>query len=175
MALPLPVSSLLSGAPAVGFSGSRAPAPASVQAARAAVAVAARPILVGDQRGIDMIVRSASAGARVFRVADYGTGRGAFAARSIAVAHAVTALGGRWAAFPAAACPAGLRPSSSAAACFSGSGSGTWASLALALGLGLPAVVFLPEGIQPPATFGLVAAGAGWWVAIAPAHQLALF
>jgi len=43
-------------------------------------------------------------------------------------------------------------------------------------------VVFLPVGIVPPPSFGLVSAGAGWWVAgalgwakAAPAGQLSFF
>jgi hypothetical protein len=172
--LPASISSLLAIAPAVGFSGSRAPSRSSVAAARAAVAAVAAPILVGDARGIDAVVRSARADARIFRVADYGTGDGAFAARSIACVRAV-ACGGVFAAFPAAPCPAGLRPSSAASACFAGFSAGTWSSLAFALGLGLAAVVYLPEGIEPPAAFGLVSVGAGWWLAAPPAQQLTLF
>ncbi len=175
VALPASVAALLASAPAVGFSGSRAPSRASVAAARAAIAVSARPILVGDQRGIDAVVRSACAGAQVFHVAQYGAGRGAFAARSIAVVHACAALGGVWAAFPATACPAGLRPSSASSACFSGLRSGTWSSLAFALGLGLPAAVFLPAGVVAPAGWGLIVAGAGWWAAQPPTEQLELF
>jgi hypothetical protein len=172
MSLPVPVYVLLVGAPAVGFSGSRAPVVASVAAARAAVAVATRPILVGDQRGIDTVVRSARAGAQVFHAASAAPGH--LAARSIACVQACVALGGVWAAFPAGACPAGLRPSPNAAACFSGRGSGSWASLAFAVGLGLPSVVFLPAGVAAPWA-ALVAAGDGWWVARPPAEQLALF
>jgi hypothetical protein len=160
------------GAAAVGFSGSRAPTSASVAAARAAVAVATRPILVGDQRGIDATVRSARAGAQVFHAASSAPGH--LAARSIAVVRACAALGGVWAAFPAAPCPTGLWPSSVASACFSGRGSGTWASLAFAIGLGLPAVVYLPAGVAAPWSV-LVAAGAGWFVVQPLAQQLALF
>jgi hypothetical protein len=164
---------VLVGAPAVGFSGSRAPALASVMAARAAVAVATRPILVGDQRGIDVVVRSARAGAQIFHAASSAPGH--LAARSIAVVRACAALGGAWAAFPAHTCPAGLRPSSSPSACFSGRGSGTYASLAYAIGLSVTAIVFLPAGVQPPPLFGLASAGAGWWVAQPAARQLTLF
>lgn len=171
MILPDPVYSLLVRASAVAFSGSRAPAPANVAAACAAVAVAAGPILVGDQRGIDAVVRTARADAQIFHAASWAPGH--LAARSIAVVRACAALGGAWAAFPAAACPAGLRPSSNAAACFAGYGSGTWASLAFAIGLGMPAVVYLPAGVAVPWS-ALVAAGDGWFVA-QPPRQLALF
>jgi len=177
--LPASVAALLASAAAVGFSGSRAPTRASVAAARAAVAVAARPILVGDQRGIDTVVQSACAGAQVFHAASRQPGH--LAARSIAVVRTCAVLGGAWAAFPATACPAGLRPSSSSSACFSGLGSGTWSSLAFAIGLGVVVAIFLPPvaaglaPVLPPASWGLVAAGAGWWVAQPQAQQLELF
>jgi hypothetical protein len=100
---------------------------------------------------------------------------GRLAARSIACIRAVATAGGTWCAFPGQACRAGLRPSSSAAACFSGLGSGTWASLALAVGMGLPALIFLPTGVGAPAGWGLVSLGGGWWSAAPPAIQLAMF
>jgi hypothetical protein len=92
-------------------------------------------------------------------------------ARSVACVRACAAARGVWCAFPAQACPTGLRPSVQASACFAGFGSGTWASLALALGLGLPAVVFLPAGVQAPAGWGLAAAGAGWHTGQPPAQR----
>jgi hypothetical protein len=71
--------------------------------------------------------------------------------RSSALVSAVAASGkGRgFVGFVTSPCPAGLGPSSSPSACFSGSGSGSWASLALASGLGLPVVV-LPVGAEIP-------------------------
>ena len=61
------------------------------------------------------------------------------ASRSAALVSAVAASGaGRgFVGFVSSPCPAGLVPSPSPSACFSGFGSGSWASLALASGLGL--------------------------------------
>jgi hypothetical protein len=171
--LPASISSLLAIAPAVGFSGSRAPSRSSVAAARAAVAAVAAPIMVGDAPGIDAVVRAARPDARMFHAAGHEPAQ--LVARSIACVRAVAQLGGVLAAFPAAPCPAGLRPSSAASVCFAGYRNGTWSSLAFAHGLGLAAVVYLPEGIQPPPAFGLVSVGAGWWLAAPLAEQLPLF
>jgi hypothetical protein len=91
---------------------------------------------------------------------------GRLASRSSALVSAVAASGaGRgFVGFVSSPCPAGLGPSSSPSACFSGSGSGSWASLALAAGLGLPVVVF-PVGLPASA----LPAWAGSWVALAGA------
>ena len=171
--LPAPVRSLLVGAPAVGFSGSRAPSRASVAGARLAVAAVVAPILVGDARGIDAIVRSDRPDARVFCAAGYEPAQ--LVARSIACVRAVALLGGVFTAFPAAPCPTGLRPSSAASVCFAGYSAGTWSSLALARGLGLAVVVYLPEDIDPPPAFGLASVGAGWWLGEPIAQQIAMF
>jgi len=173
--LPVSVLSLLAGAAVVGFSGSVAPAAASL-AAVAQVAAAlpvGAPVVVGDAPGVDQRARQLVPRARVFFASTYGSGRGSFAARSIACVQAC-APAGVWCSFPARPAPAGLRPSSSAAACFSGLGSGTYASLAFALGSGLGAVVFLPAGVVSPG-WGLSPAGGGWFVALLPARQLSLF
>jgi hypothetical protein len=69
--LPASISSLLAIAPAVGFSGSRAPSRSSVAAARAAVAAVAAPIMVGDAPGIDAVVRAARPDARMFHAAGH--------------------------------------------------------------------------------------------------------
>lgn len=174
--LPASVSALLASAPVVGFSGSRAPAPASLAAVAQAVAAlpAGAVVVIGCAAGVDQAARALVPSARVLRASSFGSGRGSFAARSIACVRACA--GGAWCSFPAGPAPAGLRPSSSAAACFAGFGSGSWASLALALGLGLGAVVFLPASVAPPAGWGLVGASGGWFVAQpAPLQQLALF
>jgi hypothetical protein len=176
VALPAPAAALLAAAPCVGFSGSRTPSPAALVAVQL-VAAALPPgavVVVGCASGIDQRTRQLIPSARVFQARTFGAGRGAVAARSIACVRACASAGGVWCAFPAQACPARLRPSSSSSACFCGAGSGTWASLALAIGLGRSAIVFLPPGSVPPAPFGLVSAGAGWWFAPPPAVQLAL-
>jgi hypothetical protein len=175
-ALPAAAAALLAAAPCVGFSGARSPSPAALAAVRLAVAAlpAGIPVVVGCAAGVDQRTRQLVPSARVFRASAFGAGRGAVAARSIACVRACAAAGGVWCAFPAGPAPAQLRPSSHAAACFCGSGNGTWASLALAIGSGLGAIVFLPASVLPPAAFGLVSAGAGWFVAQPPAQQLAL-
>jgi len=173
--LPAHILATLAAAPVVGFSGSRAPAAASRTSVRLAAAAipASVPVVVGCAAGIDQQARQLFPAARVFYAAAYGTGRGSFAARSIACVQACA--GGVWASFPAGPAPAGLRPSSSGSACFAGYGSGSWAGLAYAIGSGLSAIVFLPAGSVPPASFGLVSAGQGWYFAAAPARQLTLF
>jgi hypothetical protein len=108
----------------------------------------------------------------VFRVS--GLGRGAFAARSAAFVSALAASGGVLFSFPSAGCPSGLVPAASASRCFSGSGSGSWASLAFAVGLGVPAFVWLPAGVAPPAAWGFVSLGGGWWSLSPSVVQLSL-
>ena len=179
-ALPAAVSAALSSATVVGFSGSRRLA-GVVSSAALLAAVAAVPssasVLVGCATGVDAVVRLACPSARVFSVASgaFGSGRGAFAARSTACVRAVAAAGsaGLWVSFPSGACPAGLLPSTSSSRCFSGSGSGTWASLALAVGLGVPSLVFLPAGVLPPAGWGLRPV-AGWFSFSPASVQLSL-
>lgn len=164
----------------LGFSGARRPSAPTVAAVRRALAhlsEAAR-VMVGCADGVDALVRAAipAARLRVFSVAagGFGSGRGALAARSIACVRAVAVADGLWVSFPDVACPAGLRPSSSAAACFAGYGSGSWASLALAIGWQTRALVFLPPGVAAPPHWGFcpVLECPGWSV-VAPA-QLSL-
>lgn len=176
-ALPAAAAALLSAAPCVGFSGARAPAPASLDAVQlvAAALPAGALVVVGCAAGVDQRTRQLVPSARVFQARAFGAGRGAVAARSIACVRACASAGGVWCSFPAGPAPAQLRPSSRASDCFCGTGSGTWASLALAIGLGLGAIVFLPASVAPPASFGLVAAGGGWFVAQPPAQQRTFF
>lgn len=161
----------------VGFSGSRAPSIASAQALQWALTAlpSEATVMVGCAAGIDALVRDACPSARVFRASDYGVGRGAWAARSIACVRAVAAAGGVWISLPDAVCPAGLLPSASASACFAGYGSGSWASLALALGLGVRCFVFLPPGVAVPAGWPLVPVATGWFVSVPGAAQSSLF
>jgi hypothetical protein len=180
------------GGPVVGFSGSRSLSGSFAPLVRrvvAAVVAAGLPVAVGCAAGADRLVRAAAPGARVFSVSSgvWGAGRGAFAARSVALVRAVAAAGpgSSFVGFVAGACPAGLVPSAAPGACFCGLGSGSWASLALAAGLGLPVVVFwcAPGPVALPASWGawsLLGSGpsAGGWALVpaAPvAAQLSLF
>ncbi|MDX2215266.1 MAG: hypothetical protein SFY66_18525 [Oculatellaceae cyanobacterium bins.114] len=115
----------------------------------------------GDARGVDSSVRSALPGAEVFRVE--GSGRGAFAARSIRFVRALAAAGGVLVSFPGQPCPVGLAPSPLSSRCFCGLGSGSWASVAFACGLRLPVVVWVPCSTWVPA-WGFRSVGAGFWV-----------
>jgi hypothetical protein len=159
--LSVPVSSALS-CSVVGFSGSRSVVPAVLGSVLAGLS--AGSVLVGCARGVDGAVRASVPGCRVFRVS--GSGRSAFAARSVRFVRALAAEGGVLFSFPGRACPAGLVPSADSRACFCGLGSGSWASLALALGLGVPCCVWLPAGVSVPAGWGLIPVGAGWWVSV---------
>lgn len=160
------VSRVLASAPVVGFSGSRSvPCAVSAAAIRAAVASvpAGVPVYVGCASGVDELVRSLCPRARVFSVAEVGfSGRGAFARRSQLCVESVAEAGGVWVSFPAAACPVGLLPSTSAARCFSA-------------GLGVPCLLFLPPGVATPTGWGFVSGGGGWFFRAVPAVQLSLF
>ncbi len=123
----------------VGFCGSRSlPGvfAGQVAAVVAAVAPAGVPVAVGCAPGADSLVRSVCPSAVVFSAARFGSGPGAFAARSAAMVRAVAAspspvLVG----FVSSACPAGIVP---AAGWRSGAAvSGSWSSLALGAGLGV--------------------------------------
>ncbi|MGK7883062.1 MAG: hypothetical protein AB4057_00350 [Crocosphaera sp.] len=173
--VPSSISELVAAASVVGFSGSRSPA-AGAPAAVAAVAGFVSPsavVVVGCARGVDEIARELFTEARVFSVAsgDYGKGKSAFARRSIACVEACK--GGLWISFPASSCPPGLIPKKSA---FTGYGSGSWSSLSYALALEIRSVLWLPPSVSPPAGWGLVAAGGGWFLSAPPSSvQLSLF
>ncbi|MGH8529698.1 MAG: hypothetical protein ACRETN_07630 [Nevskiales bacterium] len=192
------LSSLLAAAPVVGFSGWRSAPPSlcAVAAAAARRVLALSPaaaMVVGCAAGVDLAVRSAVAAVAparlsLFSVASgsFGAGRGAFARRSVAAVGAVAAAGGLWLSFPGRPCPAGLLPSASSAACFSGRGSGSWASLALAVGSGVPSLVFLGgacgcAAVPCPSGWGLapVAGSPGWFCFVpttpVPSVQRSLF
>ncbi|MDG4551739.1 MAG: hypothetical protein P9G45_15165 [Candidatus Contendobacter sp.] len=157
-------------APAVvGFSGGRrlpvAFRPLVAGVVRSVLA-GGRSVAVGCAPGADLFVRAAAPGAVVFAASAFGSGRGAFAARSVALVRAVAAggPGSGLVVFPSSPCSPGLLPSSSSSSCFCGSGSGSWASAAFAAGLGLPLVVF-PCGFSalPPWGVWRPAAPAGVW------------
>jgi len=178
--LPAAVLSVFSQAGAFGFSGSRSAVPAVVPVVAAAVASLRCPVFVGCARGVDAAFRAAFPGASVLAASSFGSGRGAFAARSAACVRAVAVagagsagsfLGGLWMSFPSGSCPAGLLPSATSSRAFCGSGSGTWASAAFAVGSGLPVLVF---GFAPPAGWGFQSLGGGWWFSGWPTSQLSL-
>ena len=165
----------------IGFSGARSPAgvlpPSALSSAAAAVPSGAR-VVVGCQRGVDAFFRQCFPKAEVFAVASgkWGSGKGAYAARSIACVNAVAIAGGLWVSFPASECPPGLLPSPKSSKCFSGGGSGTWASLAYALGCGVACLVYSPFGV--PTGWGLesVPGDPGWFSSSSDvSQQLSLF
>lgn len=167
----------------VGFSGSRSLSSSWASLVRRVVGGvlrSGRGVGVGCAAGADLLVRRAAGGrACVWRVSSgaWGSGRGAFAARSVALVRAVAASGpgAGFVGFVASPCPAGLVPCASP---FSGLGSGSWASLALAAWLGLPVVVFWCGGgwgASLPLSWGVwspVSAGpfAGGWL-LSPAFR----
>ena len=153
----------LASAPVVGIGGSRAPGSASRPGTPASASPhsAGTPVVTGCASGIDAAVRQGRPSVRVIRAASARPY--ALVRRSVQCVQAVARAGGVWVSFPGRSCPPGVRPASSAAACFCGGGSGSWASLALAAGRGCPCLVFLPVGIHPPPAFGLRALGRGWF------------
>ncbi|WP_146136550.1 hypothetical protein [Aphanothece hegewaldii] len=173
------VASVFSRFSAFGFSGSRSSVPSGCSVAVSFVPSGA-DVFVGCAAGVDAFFRSAFPSARVFNASAFGSGRSAFAARSVAVVRAVGAAAGLWVSFPSSPCPAGLVPSSSSSRCFCGSGSGSWASLAFALGSGVPCLVFLGS-LSCPVGWGLspVLGCSGWFgcglVLGRAAVQLSLF
>ena len=175
------LSSVLSTASLVGFSGSRVGCPALRSAFDAAVAVVgSRSVIVGCARGVDAWARAAFPSASVFAVSSgrWGRGRGAFAGRSAAFVSALASSGGVLVSLPALGSrpAAGLVPSSSSSRCFCGGGSGSWASLAFAVGCGVPCVVFL-ESFSAPAGWGLspLAVSPSWFEFAPVGVQLSLF
>jgi len=173
--VPSAVSSLLSAAPAVAFSGSRSVVPG---AAASVVPFVSGRVLVGCARGVDAAFRGFFPSASVFSASSFGSGRGSFAARSVAVVRSVFAAGGVFVSFPSGVCPSSLSPSPVSSRAFSGSGSGSWASLAFAVGLGVPCVLFSPASACFPCfllSWGFVPAGGGWFVSSPRAVQLSLF
>lgn len=171
--VPAAVSAALVSAPALGFSGSRSVVPPVLSSVLCVAARSSAPVLVGCARGVDRAVRSGlpASRLRVFAASAFGRGRGSFAARSSVFVSALAVAGGVLFSFPSLACPAGLLPSS---APFRGSGSGSWASLALAVALGVPCFICLPAGVVPPASWGFVSLGGGWWSVSPAGSQLRL-
>ena len=173
----------------VGFSGSRSPSRAAVLALESLlplVPVRDCRVSVGCACGVDAQVRSWFGGSPsllVFSVASgrFGSGRSAFARRSVACVRSV-ARGERGClvALPSSSsCPPGVVPSRH----WSSGGSGTWGSIAFALGRGRQVLLWLPSGCLPPAWSGVswsvsdAAPVDCWWFGVpVPAPvQLALF
>jgi hypothetical protein len=160
------LSNIFSRFSSFGFSGSRTWAASLCPLQLAASLVpSGASVSVGCASGVDQFFRGEFPQASVFSVASgqWGSGRGAFAARSAACVRSVASVGGLWVAFCSSPCPAGLVPSASSSRAFSGSGSGSWASLAFALGSGVPCLVFSPAGV--PSGWGLsaVPGSTGWF------------
>ena len=166
---------LVSSAVCVGFSGSRSPSPASLSALCLVAEKVSGLVVTGCANGIDAEARKIFPGAVVLSVAsgNFGSGKSAFARRSVACVERVKRLNGIWISFPSGSCPSGLVPNSSSSKCFSGSGSGTWASLAFAVGSGVPCLVWLPAGVAAPSW--LVPSGGGWFSSVPAPVQLSLF
>ena len=166
--VPTSVSSVVSSAALVGFSGSRSSIPA---VASSVASLVSGRVVVGCAAGVDRFFRGCFPSAQVFRVC--GSSRGAFAARSVSFVQSLASSGGVLVSFPSGACPVGLLPSTSSSRCFSGLGSGSWASLAFAVGLGVESFVFAPFGV--PSGWGFVSLGSGWFQFVPSSHQLGLF
>lgn len=183
--------SFLSCLSSVGFSGSRSPSRAS-ELALGDLLPLVRPrgcrVSVGCADGVDRLVRSffrPSPSLLVFSVASgrFGSGRTAFARRSIACVRSVRAgERGCLVVLPSSpVCPAGVFP----ARRFFGGGSGSWGSAAFALGSGRRVLLWLPSGCLPPAWRGVDWSVSGpadvgcWWFGVpvpAPSvSQLSLF
>lgn len=150
------------GSSLVGFCGSRKLAGGQwaslVGRVARAVQAAGWGVAVGCASGADLLVRQSVPNCQVFSVASgqWGSGRGAFARRSIALVRAVAAFPSlsHFVGFVISACPAGIAP-----ARFWRSGSppsGSWSSLALAAGRGVPVLIFWcgPGAAQLPAWGG---------------------
>jgi hypothetical protein len=166
--VPSSVSSILSSASLVGFSGSRSSVPA---VASSVAALVSGRVAVGCARGVDEFFRGCFPTAEVFRVS--GSSRGAFAARSVSFVQSLATSGGVLVSFPSSPCPVGLLPSSSSSRAFSGFGSGSWASLAFAVGRGVQCFVFAPFGV--PTGWGFTPCGGGWFSFAPSGCQLGLF
>jgi len=145
------VVSFVSSFSSFGVCGSRVAGSPAVRLASVVVPAVAGlgAVSCGCASGVDSVARPFASS--VFPVSSFGSGRAAFALRSVAFVqslasspHPVLFV------FPSGACPPALFPSSSSRACFCGLGSGSWASAAFAAGLGIPVVVFgLPASSLP--------------------------
>jgi hypothetical protein len=146
---------LFSGLVTIGFSGSRSLSGAGLAALTSLfplVPVGCH-VVVGCASGADLAVRNAFTKSTVFAVGSgqFGTGRGAFARRSVAIVEAVPPSGLLVVVPGSVSPPPGVVPSCS----FRGGGSGSWGSAALALGTGRRVLLWLPAGAVPPVWSGI--------------------
>lgn len=157
-----------------GFGGSRSGSAGCLAACAqfAAQVPAGAQVVTTCGRGAPAVIRAAFPAAQVFTASQFsGIGRAAFAARAAAM---VRSLAGSpsplFVCFPGCPCPASLRrPGRS----WQSSGSGSWSECAMCAGLGVPVAVFLPAGVQPPASWGSWSpAGAGWFLFSPPTLTL---
>ncbi|MBH8564455.1 hypothetical protein I8748_20095 [Nostoc sp. CENA67] len=176
------IADLLQNYNTIAFTGSRTMVEGQAEKIDFVLANSAPEILVGDARGIDQYIRENCTTATVFKVSDYWSGniqKAAFAVRSQAMVKSLSSKNGLLVGFPSSPCPEGLKISKNS---FSGYGSGTWATLAYALALNVDCLLWLPDKMQPPQQWGLVAAGDGWWSSVSQSdhvsnkyQQLSLF
>ena len=162
------VLSLVAGASALAFSGSRSVVP-PVLAPVLAVVPSRAFVAVGCASGVDALVRASVCGCTVYSARSFAASSyvARLVLRSAAVVAAVAPRAGSLVVvFPSAACPSGLVPSPVVSRCFRGLGSGSWATAALAVGSGASVLVFSPFGV--PSGWGFVALGFGWFVVAPP-------
>jgi hypothetical protein len=170
-------NSLFSSLVTIGFSGSRSLSGAGLAALTSLFPLvpAGCHVVVGCAEGADLAVRRAFDGGRLclFSVASgrFGSGRSAFARRSVAIVESLP-VGGLLVVVPSGAAPAGVVPSRS----FHGCGSGSWGSLAFALGTGRRVLLWLPVGSIPPAWSSVSWSSVGsWWLGVSSSSQLSIF
>jgi hypothetical protein len=170
-------SSLFSGLDTIAFSGSRSLSGAGLAALTSLFPLVSTGcyVVVGCAEGADLAVRRAFDGGRLclFSVASgrFGSGRSAFARRSVAIVESLP-VGGLLVVVPSGAAPAGVVPSRS----FRGCGSGSWGSAAFALGTGRRVLLWLPVGAIPPAWYSVSwSAVGGWWLGVFCSSQLSIF
>jgi hypothetical protein len=171
-------SPLFFGLDTIGFSGSRSLSGAGLAALTSLFPLvpAGCHVVVGCAAGADLAVRDAftSCGRLCLFSVDsgrWGSGRAAFARRSVAIVEAVPS-GGLLVVVPGSVSPPpGVVPSRS----FHGGGSGSWGSAALALGIGRRVLLWLPVGAVPPAWAGVAWSAVGsWWLGVAGSSQLSM-
>jgi hypothetical protein len=168
----------------IGFSGSRSPSLAAAAALSDLLPFvpSGSRVSVGCADGVDRLVRSffsESPSLLVFSVESgrFGSGRSAFARRSIACVRSVAGGDrGLLVVLPSSPiCPAVVFP----ARRFFGGGSGSWGSAAFALGSGRRVLFWLPGPSAPPAWAGIEWErwNSSWWLGLPlpPPAQLSLF
>jgi hypothetical protein len=122
------------------------------------------PVLVGDARGVDAIVREITPRALVFRAVRRTPWD--LAKRSAALVQELHRHPGAvLIALPRFACPRTLYPSDRMRECFCGLGAGTWATAALAVGCGIRVLVRMPARIIAPEHWPIQELEAQWYLA----------